>query len=84
LTDITDEMRLARQEVFGPLIAVIGYDNIDQAVELANDTDYGLNASVVGPTKLAKKLPDESWLDLSTSTKDSAPQWLLWIPQWVE
>jgi len=56
LTDITDEMRLARQEVFGPLIAVIGYDNIDQAVELANDTEYGLNASVVGPTKLAKEV----------------------------
>jgi succinate-semialdehyde dehydrogenase/glutarate-semialdehyde dehydrogenase len=56
LTDITEEMRLARQEVFGPLIAVIGYDNIDQAVELANDTEYGLNASVVGPTKLAKEV----------------------------
>ena len=56
LTDITDEMRLARQEVFGPLIAVIGYDNIDQAVELANDTEYGLNASVVGPAKLAKEV----------------------------
>ena len=56
LTDITDEMRLARQEVFGPLIAVVGYDSIDQAVELANDTEYGLNASVVGPTKLAKQV----------------------------
>ena len=56
LTDITDEMLLARQEVFGPLIAVVGYDSIDQAVELANDTEYGLNASVVGPTKLAKQV----------------------------
>lgn len=56
LTDITEEMRLARQEVFGPLIAVVGYDSIDQAVELANDTEYGLNASVVGPTKLAKEV----------------------------
>jgi succinate-semialdehyde dehydrogenase/glutarate-semialdehyde dehydrogenase len=56
LTDITEDMRLARQEVFGPLIAVVGYDTIDQAVELANDTEYGLNASVVGPTKLAKQV----------------------------
>ena len=56
LTDITDEMRLARQEVFGPLIAVVGYDSIDQSVELANDTEFGLNASVVGPTKLAKEV----------------------------
>ena len=56
LTDITEDMRLARQEVFGPLIAVVGYDSIDQAVELANDTEFGLNASVVGPTKLAKQV----------------------------
>ena len=56
LTDITEDMRLARQEVFGPLIAVVGYDSIDQAVQLANDTEYGLNASVVGPTKLAKQV----------------------------
>ena len=49
LTDINDQMRLAREEVFGPVIAVIGYDSIEQAIELANDTDYGLNASVVGP-----------------------------------
>ena len=56
LTDITEDMRLARQEVFGPLISVVGYNSIDQAVELANDTEYGLNASVVGPTKLAKEV----------------------------
>jgi acyl-CoA reductase-like NAD-dependent aldehyde dehydrogenase len=56
LTNVTEDMRLARQEVFGPLIAVVGYDSIDEAVELANDTEYGLNASVVGPTKLAKEV----------------------------
>jgi acyl-CoA reductase-like NAD-dependent aldehyde dehydrogenase len=56
LTDITDDMRLSRQEVFGPLIAVVGYDSIDQAVEMANDTEFGLNASILGPTKLAKQV----------------------------
>lgn len=56
LTDIKEDMRLAREEVFGPLIAVVGYDSIDQAVELANDTEYGLNASVVGPSKLAQQV----------------------------
>ena len=56
MTDIKPEMRLAREEVFGPFIAVIGYDTIDQAVELANDTEFGLNASVVGPVKLAEKV----------------------------
>lgn len=56
LTDINDEMRLAREEVFGPLIAVIGYDSLEEAVLLANDTEYGLNASVVGPKRLAKQI----------------------------
>lgn len=56
LTDIKEDMKLAREEVFGPLIAVVGYDTIDQAVEFANDTEYGLNASVVGPTKLAQQV----------------------------
>jgi acyl-CoA reductase-like NAD-dependent aldehyde dehydrogenase len=56
MTDIKPEMRLAREEVFGPFIAVIGYDSIDEAVQLANDTEYGLNASVVGPVKLAEKV----------------------------
>ena len=56
MTDIKPEMRLSREEVFGPFIAVVGYDSIDKAVELANDTEYGLNASVVGPVKLAEKV----------------------------
>ena len=58
LTDVNESMRLAREEVFGPVIAVTGYDSIDEAVALANDTDYGLNASVVGPGKLAEKVAD--------------------------
>jgi acyl-CoA reductase-like NAD-dependent aldehyde dehydrogenase len=56
MTNIKPEMRVAREEVFGPFIAVIGYDSIDEAVELANDTEFGLNASVVGPVKLAEKV----------------------------
>jgi acyl-CoA reductase-like NAD-dependent aldehyde dehydrogenase len=56
MTNIKPEMRLAREEVFGPFIAIVGYDSIDEAVELANDTEYGLNASVVGPVKLAEKV----------------------------
>jgi succinate-semialdehyde dehydrogenase / glutarate-semialdehyde dehydrogenase len=56
MTNIKPEMRLAREEVFGPFIAVVGYDSIDEAVELANDTELGLNASVVGPVKIAEKV----------------------------
>lgn len=47
-TDIDSTARMYRQEVFGPVIDVEGYDSIDQAVEWANDSEFGLNASVVG------------------------------------
>ncbi|MFN7167825.1 MAG: aldehyde dehydrogenase [Pannonibacter sp.] len=43
---ITPEMSLARAEVFGPVLAVQGFDSEDEAVRLANDTDYGLAAGV--------------------------------------
>ena len=41
-----NEMRIAREEIFGPVIAVIPYDNEDDAIRLANDSDYGLAGSV--------------------------------------
>jgi aldehyde dehydrogenase (NAD+) len=44
--DVTPQMRVAREEVFGPVTVLIPYDTLDEAVEIANDTDYGLAASV--------------------------------------
>ena len=38
----------ARDEIFGPVLGVIGYDDIDDAVAIANDSDYGLSAQVYG------------------------------------
>jgi len=55
-TDVPAAARLARQEVFGPVIAVEGYDTIEEAIEMANDTEYGLNASVVGPKREAMRV----------------------------
>jgi aldehyde dehydrogenase (NAD+) len=46
LVDVTPEMTIAREEVFGPVTVLIPYDGIDNAVEIANDTEYGLAASV--------------------------------------
>lgn len=40
--DVNNDMTIAREEIFGPVLCVLGYDDIDQAVEIANDTDYGL------------------------------------------
>jgi acyl-CoA reductase-like NAD-dependent aldehyde dehydrogenase len=46
LYDVTPEMHVAREEVFGPVTVLIPYDTLDEAVDMANDTDYGLAASV--------------------------------------
>lgn len=44
----TDAVTLNRGEVFGPVIQVYGYQSIDEAVAMANDSEFGLNASVIG------------------------------------
>lgn len=41
-------MRIAREEIFGPVLCIITYETVDEAVEIANDTIYGLNAAVFG------------------------------------
>lgn len=46
LTDVTEEMACHREETFGPLIEVYPYEEVDEAIERINDSDYGLNASV--------------------------------------
>lgn len=46
LTDVTPEMTAAREETFGPVAVVMKVDGEDEAIELANDTDYGLAAAV--------------------------------------
>lgn len=44
--NVTPEMTIAREEIFGPVLAIITVNGDDQAVEIANDTNYGLAASV--------------------------------------
>lgn len=45
-TDVTNDMRIAREEIFGPVIALIAYDGIDDAIAIANDSPYGLAGAV--------------------------------------
>ena len=59
VTDVTAASDLYRTEVFGPLLDVEGYESIKEAIELANDTEYGLNASVVGPKRQALKVASQ-------------------------
>jgi acyl-CoA reductase-like NAD-dependent aldehyde dehydrogenase len=44
--DVDNSATIAREEIFGPVLSVIRYDDIDQAVAIANDSDYGLGGSV--------------------------------------
>jgi acyl-CoA reductase-like NAD-dependent aldehyde dehydrogenase len=45
-SDVTRDMTIAREEIFGPVLVLIAYDSEDEAVEIANDTDYGLAGGV--------------------------------------
>lgn len=45
-TGVTRQMRIAREEIFGPIMCVIPFDTEDEAVAIANDTEYGLSSSV--------------------------------------
>ncbi len=45
-TDVTMDMRIAREEVFGPVLSVLKWRDIDQVIEMANAVDYGLTASI--------------------------------------
>jgi vanillin dehydrogenase len=55
LTGVTPEMRIYHEESFGPVVGIMSVDGPDEAVRIANDTEYGLAASVFGghvPTAL--------------------------------
>ncbi|MBO9654705.1 MAG: aldehyde dehydrogenase family protein [Agrobacterium tumefaciens] len=47
-TDVRNDMRIAREEIFGPVLCLIAYRDEDEAVEIANDSNYGLQAYVLG------------------------------------
>ena len=46
--DVTNDMRIAREEIFGPVLVIIGYEDDDDAVDIANDTSYGLSGYISG------------------------------------
>lgn len=46
LGDVTNAMRVAREEIFGPVVVMIGFDTLDEAITIANDSDYGLAAAI--------------------------------------
>jgi aldehyde dehydrogenase (NAD+) len=46
--NVTNDMTIAREEIFGPVLSVIVYDSDDDAIRIANDSKYGLHAAVLG------------------------------------
>ncbi len=46
--DVNNDMTIAREEIFGPVLCMIPYDNLDQALRIANDSEYGLSGYVYG------------------------------------
>jgi succinate-semialdehyde dehydrogenase/glutarate-semialdehyde dehydrogenase len=52
LADVTHEMRIICEETFGPLLPIMAFDTDEEAVRLANDSDYGLAASVWTSTRI--------------------------------
>jgi aldehyde dehydrogenase (NAD+) len=52
---VTSDMRIAKEETFGPVATIFSYDTLEQAVDMANDTEYGLSAVISGaPAEAAK------------------------------
>jgi acyl-CoA reductase-like NAD-dependent aldehyde dehydrogenase len=47
--DVRNDMKIAQEEIFGPVLSVLPYDDVDDAVRIANDTPYGLSGGVWGP-----------------------------------
>ena len=45
-TDVRNDMTIAREEIFGPVLSIIAYDDEEEAIAIANDTSYGLQAYV--------------------------------------
>ncbi|MCF8883784.1 aldehyde dehydrogenase family protein [Erythrobacter sp. SN021] len=59
--DVDNDMTIAREEIFGPVLCILGYEDYDDAIRIANDTEYGLASAITGEDletarKLAKRI----------------------------
>jgi aldehyde dehydrogenase (NAD+) len=51
--NVTNEMTIAKEEIFGPVVSILGYDSVEEAVTVGNDTEYGLAAYISGGDEAA-------------------------------
>src|SRR5690625_2732361 len=47
-TNVSNNMTIAQEEIFGPVMSIISYETLNEAIEIANDTIYGLAGYVIG------------------------------------
>lgn len=55
-TKVSNDMTIAREEIFGPVLTVLTYETVEEAIEIANDSPYGLSGAVTGPQEEAVKV----------------------------
>ncbi|HKE74682.1 MAG TPA: aldehyde dehydrogenase family protein [Acidimicrobiales bacterium] len=74
LTGVSPEMKVCADEVFGPVVAVAAYDDLDEAIALANDTRYGLQAAIF-TARLDAALDAARRLDYGGVLVNEVPTW---------
>jgi aldehyde dehydrogenase (NAD+) len=55
-SNVRNDMTIAREEIFGPVVTIIPYEDEEDAIRIANDTDYGLSAVVFGDTESVRRV----------------------------
>ncbi|MGI8809347.1 MAG: aldehyde dehydrogenase family protein [Acidimicrobiales bacterium] len=74
LTRMTTDMKVSRDEVFGPVVAIQAYDSLDEALRLADDTRFGLQAGIF-TSRLASALRAARELHFGTVLVNEVPTW---------
>jgi acyl-CoA reductase-like NAD-dependent aldehyde dehydrogenase len=74
LTDVTPEMKVCAMEVFGPVVGIATYDDLDDALRLANDSDYGLQAAIY-TSDIGKAFKAFRTLDYGGVLVNEVPTW---------
>ena len=74
LSDVKPDMKVCRKEVFGPVVTIQAYDDLDEAIALSNDTEYGLQAAIF-TADLGKALKAARSLDFGGVLINEVPTW---------
>ncbi|WP_067680435.1 aldehyde dehydrogenase family protein [Nocardia miyunensis] len=75
--NVTNDMTIAREEIFGPVQSILGYADLDDAVAIANDTEYGLASNVagtdLGTARAVAARIRSGWVSINDAVDFSAP-----------